>query len=106
MKRMTAMKLISIIVLIILGSLFYPQFSEGTDSSCAALERQVVRLLTEKQEGSVFALLLLRGLSDGAFTQEVIKSEYPNLPPTIGCSVYYYRVIFDPKNIHKLKSAL
>ena len=44
------MKLISIIVLIILGFLFYPQLIEDTGSSWAALERQVVRLVTKKNK--------------------------------------------------------
>jgi hypothetical protein len=100
------MKLISIIVLIIVGFLFYPQLIEDTDSSCAALEGRVIRLATENKEGSVFASLFLRGFSNGAFTQEIIKSKYPNLPPFIGCSIFYYRVILNPETVQKLKSYL
>tara|TARA_B110000438_G_C15633930_1_gene572222 strand:- start:41 stop:343 length:303 start_codon:yes stop_codon:yes gene_type:complete len=98
------MKSIFIIVAIILCLLFYPQFNEDTGSSCAALERQAVRLLTENNEGSVFAVLLFKGLSGGAFAQEIVKSKYPNLPPILGCSFFYYRLILEPGMAQKLKS--
>ena len=100
------MKSVFIIILILISFLFYPQFNEGTDSSCASLERQVLRVVTENKEGSVFLGLLFKGLSNGAFAQEIIKSEYPNLPTIIGCSISYYDVMLNPERALKLKSDL
>ena len=102
LRRSSDMNSIFIIVLIIVGFIFYPQFSEGADSSCASLERQVLRVVIKNKEGSVFARLL-KGLSNGAFAQEIIKSKYPNLPPIIGCSIFYYRVMLNPEIALKLK---
>ena len=100
------MKLFFIFGLIILGGLFYPQINEGTSSSCAALERKVVRLLTQNKEGSAFTSLILKGFLKGAFAQKLIKSKYPNLPSTIGCSIFYYYVILNPDTIQKLKKLI
>jgi len=54
----------------------------------------------------VFAALLLRGFSNGAFIHEIIKSKYPNLPSIIGGSTFYYRVILNPEMVEKLMSYL
>jgi len=100
------MKSVCVIVLLVVGFIFYPQFNEGTDSSCASLERQVLRVVNENKEGSVFLGLLFKGLSNGAFAQEIIKSKYPKLPPMIGCSISYYDVMLNPERALKLKSDL
>ena len=100
------MKILFILVLIILGFLFYPQFNEDTGSSCAALEGKVVRLVTEDTESSLIAALILKGFSSGGFAREMIKSKYPNLPPIIGCSIFYYEILFNPKIAQNLKSDL
>ena len=100
------MKILFILVLIILGVLFYPQFNEDTGSSCAALEGKVVRLVTEDKKDSLIAALILRGLSSGAFARKMIKSKYPNLPPMIGCSIFYYEILLNPKIAQKLKTHL
>jgi len=98
------MKTFLIMVLIFAGLLFYPQIQEGTESSCAALERKVLTVVNKNKEGAAFLGLLLKGLSNGAFAQEAIKSEYPNLPPAIGCSISYYDVLLNPERALKLKA--
>ena len=100
------MKLVFIIILILIIFLYYPQFNEGAESSCASLERQVLRVVTENKEDSIFLGLLFKGFSNGAFTQEVVKSKYPKLPPMIGCSILYYDVILNPERVLNLKSNL
>ena len=98
------MKIFLIIVFIFAGLLFYPQIQEGTESSCAALERKVLTVIHKNKEGAAFLGLLLKGLSNGAFAQEAIKSEYPNLPPIMGCSISYYDVLLNPERALKLKA--
>ena len=98
------MKTFLIMVLIFAGLLFYPQIQEGTESSCAALERKVLTVVNKNKEGAAFLGLLLKGLSNGAFAQEAIKSEYPNLPPAMGCSISYYDVLLNPERALKLKA--
>ena len=67
--------------LVIIGCLFYPQVNEDTNSSCAALEKQIIRVNTENEVGSAFTALLLGGISQGQIARKLIKSRYPNLPP-------------------------
>jgi hypothetical protein len=100
------MKSVFIIILILISFLFYPQFNEGTDSSCASLERQVLRVVTENKEDSIFLGLLFKGFSNGAFAQEMVKSKYPKLPPMIGCSIFYYDVMLNPERVLNLKANL
>ena len=97
------MKTFLVIVFMFAGLLFYPQIQEGTDSSCAALERKVLSVVNKNNEGAAFVGLLLKGLSNGAFAREAIKSEYPNLPPIMGCSISYYDVLLNPERALKLK---
>lgn len=98
------MKYFIILVLFVLGLLFYPQIQEGTNSSCAALERRAVAAVGKNDEGTVFLGLLLKGVSNGALAQEAIKSKYPNLPPIIGCSISYYDVVLNPEKALNFKA--
>lgn len=41
----------------------------------------------------------ISGYSQGNLAKTVIKKEYPNLPPAVGCGLAYY--FFDKKNINK-----
>ena len=102
------LRIVSLIILMIAGILFYPQFNEDADSSCSALEKRGARLMVKDGAGLDLAIagLLLRGLSNGMISRELIKSEYPNLPPIIGCSFYYYRVILDPGFAKDIESKL
>jgi hypothetical protein len=89
--------------LVIIGCLFYPPVNEDTDSSCAALEKQIIRVNTHNEVGSALTSLLLGGISQGQIARKLIKNEYPNLPPIFGCSIFYYKVMFDPKIAQQFK---
>jgi hypothetical protein len=97
--------------LVIIGFLFYPQVNEDTDSSCVALEKQIIRVNAEHEVSSVVTSLLLdrisrtkkgRGISQGRIAWILMESKYPNLQPIIGCSIFYYEVMFDSKVLFDL----
>lgn len=91
------MKLIILIALIFGGLYFYPQFNEGTESSCGALEKRFVRdAFSGEQGGDIFSALLSSGASDGALAASMVKTASPNLPPALGCLKIYYELMFDP----------
>ena len=96
--------LFGLLGLVIIGCLLYPQVNEDTDSSCAALEKQIIRVNTENEVGSAFTALLLGGISQGQIARKLIKSRYPNLPPIFGCSIFYYEVMFDPRTAQQFKT--
>ena len=75
--------------LMFLGFLFYPQINEDSDSTCAALEKRALRVMSTSAEQSAF-MMFLGGLSDGAFARNAIKEKYPNVPPALGCATHYF----------------
>ena len=57
--------------LVIIGCLFYPPVNEDTDSSCAALEKQIIRVNTHNEVGSALTSLLLGGISQGQIARKM-----------------------------------
>ena len=98
------MKILLTLVVLAACAVFYPQFNEDVDSSCAALEKKIVRLVTEnKDTSSLITSLILKAIPGGAVTSEMIKTKYPNFPPAVGCSIFYYEVLINPEVGKKLK---
>ena len=91
------MKLIILIALIMSGLYFYPQFNEGTQSSCGALEKRFVReAFGGEKGGDVFSALLSSGATNGALAASMVKTASPNLPAPLGCVKIYYELMVDP----------
>ena len=92
----------------------YPTVNEDASGVCHALEKRVVAgLATNMGAGRSDAATsravlgaLVTGLSEGAIAARVVKREYPNLPPLIGCTAVYWRVVFDPSAITRLETGL
>ena len=91
-----------LLTLLVIGAavvFFYPLVSEDTRSSCDALERLTVRLVSGLNDdvrpgGLVFAQLM-QGLSHGQFAAVAAKDRYPSLPPGVACTVLYWRALTD-----------
>ena len=90
---------------------FYPEINEDVRGPCQALERRVVSGFPMAQGGvsrsdqaaaRAFLGAFAGSLSDGSIASALIKQRYPNVPPAIGCSVTYWRVVFDPDAVPKL----
>jgi hypothetical protein len=91
------MKKVVVIALLLMGIFFYPQINEGSGSPCAATEKRFARsVVDQKSGGSIFGLILLSGISNGALAAEAAKNQYPNIPASLGCVVLYYRIMADP----------
>lgn len=91
------MKFLVIVALVLVGAYFYPQFNESTGSPCGAVEKRFVRdAFSGSDEGDMFAALLSSGATGGTLAASMIKSEYPNLPASLGCLRVYYELMADP----------
>ena len=92
------MKRLILIALVLAGLYFYPQFNEGADSPCGALEKRYVRhTLGTSEGGKVLGALVTSGSSDGDLAASFVKNEAPNLPSTLGCLKFYYQYMFEPE---------
>jgi len=97
------MKTVVLIALLLMGVFFYPQINEGSGSPCAATEKRFARsVIDHKNGGSIFGLILLSGISNGALAAEAAKNQYPNIPASLGCVVLYYRIMADPDLIKRM----
>tara|TARA_A100001015_G_C14977055_1_gene707763 strand:- start:356 stop:676 length:321 start_codon:yes stop_codon:yes gene_type:complete len=103
------MKFFFIFVLLIVGLFFYPNLAEEKGSACSAVESKIVRVMNENneedKEARVFVSFLIQSLSDGYLTRTLILDRYPNLPPAIGCVVFYYE-LFDPQMKKNIKQSI
>ncbi len=102
------LKLLFFLILLVLGLFFYPNFAEDKDSACSALESKVFRVVNEDNEVEVSPLLsnLIPTVSDGYIARTMIQERYPDLPPSIGCIVYYYEILLDSEMVEKIKDSL
>jgi hypothetical protein len=97
--------LISLIVVIAAVFFGYPLVGEGTTSSCNALERVTVRVVSARDKddhgGSLLLGNLLQGLSQGQFAAVAAKDRYPALPPAVACTVLYWQAVVDTEDFAK-----
>ena len=103
------MRLLILLALIGAGAWFGPQFAEGTDDPCPALEHRVAEL-AQTQAGKVagafssdprVAQLMgsVKGVanaSGGAIAQAYIRDRFPQLPPGVACAASWWKLKFDP----------
>jgi hypothetical protein len=85
------MKAAAALAFLLAVALFLPQFQEGADSACAAVERKTARIKSADEDPMVqgFAMLFLQA-SNGALARAEAKKRYPNVPAPISCTLAYY----------------
>ncbi len=97
--------LILLVVIVAVAAFAYPLVGEGTTSSCDALERVTVRVVSarDKDDRGSSLLLgnLLQGLSRGQFAAVAAKDRYPSLPPAVACTVLYWQAVVDTDDFAK-----
>ena len=91
--------LINLFILLMVGAVGYPLLNEETTSPCHALEKRFVMEATRGKPqniDSAIAMGLIGQILTGNLASTVVKSEYPNIPPPIGCTIMYYRIMQNP----------
>ena len=88
-----------VIVALLAGFFAYPLLNEGTKSSCKALERRSLTLVTRDggPEGLIIASLarqLLRA-GKGKIAAEFSRQNNPDIPVALSCTVNYWHSLFD-----------
>lgn len=80
--------------------LLYPTLNESANSSCHALEKRTFALLAvdapKDQMSILFGGAFLVGITNGELATTYIKQLYPALPPFIGCSLAYWKILVSP----------
>lgn len=94
--------LVAIILAIGIG---YPMVNEETSSSCHALEKKALPIIAKNmaaerdpRNATSYAATsrFLGALTNGEVATALIKEAYPNVPPVAGCSLAYWKLMFDP----------
>jgi len=103
------MRLLMLLALLAAGAWFGPQFAEGADAPCPALEQRVAALL--KAEGGrlpaglaadpriagLFAAMQgVANASSGVLAKSYIRDRFPQLPPDPACVAAWWKLRFDP----------
>lgn len=83
----------------------YPLWSEGTHSTCQALEKRFIGMAAPDAATArprhALEMAVLRSyvepLSSGRIAAAEMKQRYPALPPDLGCAVGYWTTLVDPR---------
>ena len=90
-----------LIIVIVIGAYVYPAWHERTASACDALEKRAGELANAEMRGpSAFGGggtlgAAMRNASGGLATT-TLNLAIPDLPPSIGCTISYWRLVLNP----------
>ncbi len=100
-SRLLKVTIISAAITLLVGTVFlFPLLGEGASNECSALEQHLLTTVSKGEKdtgGDAFAMglmTLMQRASNGSFASANMKRVYPHLPPVIGCTVGYYRMLF------------
>jgi hypothetical protein len=93
-------RLILFVVALAAAGYGLPLLFESAGTACSAFEKKFVAASTKPPPGSDQGAALgrailggLQGMSNGALGAEYARREYESLPPGIGCTVAYWRLL-------------
>jgi hypothetical protein len=103
-----------IFILVPVGALtIYPTYNENVSNNCSALETRVISVIAHQNKSTqndmtfnIFGGRLLAELSNGSMASAYIKELYPEIPPSIACTLEYWRVLVDNNHAKQLLSQL
>ena len=92
-------KLLILPILLIAVAFAYPLINEGDTSSCAALEKRALTLITRKggPESLVVATIARNFLKagKGRIAREFSRQQNPDVPVSLACTMNYWHSVFD-----------
>jgi len=91
------MKTTIALVLLVAAIFVYPMVKEGADGQCDALEKIAIRQAPERGA----AATLLQGLSLGKMADLYVRTQYPDLPPGIVCTFFYWKATANPDGLQE-----
>src|SRR3984957_4025432 len=75
----------------------YPLLVENSDDSCGALEQRVADLASHDSSGLLVVRSLYGSTSSAPSGAAFAKDRYPLLPVSVGCTIAYWKTLFDPR---------
>src|SRR6202021_2940889 len=73
----------------------YPPLLEASDGECSALEQRVADLASHDGSGLLTVRPLYGSTSSEPGGAAFVKDRYPLMPTALGCTVAYWRTLFD-----------
>lgn len=89
----------------------YPIINEQAHSTCHALEKRALNIISSETKTSERAEMMLgsaviTAITNGEIAALLIKQVYPLVPPFLGCSLAYWRLMLDKNSINQLLDPL
>jgi hypothetical protein len=91
------MKTAIVLIMLIAACFGYPMVRESADGQCDALEKMVIRLTSV----SDITANLVQGLSHGKMAELAVRRRYPDLPPSLACTYFYWKATADPAGLQQ-----
>ena len=90
--------LLVVILLLLVAIVFfgYPPLMEQSADSCDAFEQRVEDLASHDSSGRLMVGALYGSSSSAPSGAAYVKDQYPMLPPTVGCTLAYWKTLFNP----------
>ncbi|MCX7351179.1 MAG: hypothetical protein NTZ54_17250 [Alphaproteobacteria bacterium] len=91
--------LVTLVAIVVAVFFAYPLVNEGTKSSCKALERRALTLVSRDggPESLIIAALARQLLRQGKgrIAAEFSRQRNPDVPVTLSCTINYWHSLFD-----------
>ena len=100
-----------LLALLVVGAYAYPSWREETSGSCAALEKRAGVLANIERQGPIASssghatLASMMRDASGGMAEAAVSAALPGVPPSIACSIGYWRLMFAPDINRLLASA-
>lgn len=84
------MKYLISLVVILIGTYFYPQIAESKGGPCQAFEAKLSGEIGNEDANAGLLAGLVSGISDGELGRQIATREYESLPASLACVRAYY----------------
>ena len=92
------------------GILLFPLVTESASGSCHAVEKRFINTIrkygNEQDIGATLFLDVFSEATRGEVAARLVKTEYPNLLPFVGCTIVYYRAVLDDREMLKYRNLI
>jgi hypothetical protein len=109
-KKTMSSRTAVILVIAAASVLLFPLVIESASGSCHAVEKRFINTLrkygNQQDIGATLFLDMFSEATRGEVAARLVKTEYPNLPPFVGCSVIYYKAFFDDREMLKYRNLI
>ena len=92
------------------GILLFPLVTESASGSCHAVEKRFINTMrkygNEQDIGATLFLDMFSEATRGEVASRLVKTQYPDLPPFVGCTIVYYKAVLDDREMLKYRNLI